>query len=213
MKKEAKQFRIKVGEKMDFGTKQYCNDTLARMTEAFRGDVLKRFGLERNETTFNDLMSGGTESVARYRERLEAELPVNSVLTYIAEKAQAELDQALGELYRFIESLQKLQSGGKNFHSMYLAAEYVRFDDEAGRVVLTEKGQEALENETGYYLTSKKQLDCFNLASEIVKKYKKLSALVADCRPLKVIDDGLQGVIRIDTGGNAEVRVENIVRI
>ena len=96
---------------------------------------------------------------------------------------------------------------------MYLAAEYVRFDDEAGRVVLTEKGQEALENETGYYLTSKKQLDCFNLASEIVKKYKKLSALVADCRPLKVIDDGLQGVIRIDTGGNAEVRVENIVRI
>lgn len=203
-----KRIRIKVGSKLNFGTEDFCKRQLDNLSKMFQEDKLSRYGLERNAETFDDLMSGGAEAIRQYRERLEMELPVNSVLPYISEKAKRDVEEAVDELRYYIDSVNKAKSFN-NPHAMHLQNDYVRFDEESNCVVLTDLGREALENEVGYYITNRVQLDIFNLANEVKKKYEELDKLVRGHSAVLNVRD----VLKMDSKDTFNVVVKNIVNI
>lgn len=170
MKKQ--KIRMKVGAKPNFGTREKCKAKLDRLTSNFNESVLKRFALKRDEATFADLMRGGDEALRQYKEMLERELPVNSVIPFIADKAQKELREAIDELRLHLKSYQGICTGYLGSGDISLQADYVRYDEETEKVVLTEAGQEAVEEQLYYILTTQRQVDAYNLANKIVEDVK-----------------------------------------
>lgn len=203
-----KRIRIKVGSKLNFGTEEFCKRQLDNLSKVFQADKLSRYGLERNAETFDDLMSGGVEAIRQYRERLEMELPVNSVLPYIAEKAKRDVEEAVDELRYYINSVNKAKYFD-NPHAITLSNDYVRFDEKSNCVVLTDQGHEALDNEVGYYITNRVQLDIFNLANEVKKKYEELDRLIKENSAVLNARD----VLEKDSMDKLNVVVEKIVQI
>lgn len=181
---------------MDFGTRSMCETRLAKMTNAFSEERLSRYGLHRDAETFNDFIRDGTNSLEKYRKALESELKVDSVIPFIAAKAKREVDEALEELKAFIRDVTNYMPGGTSAHEMTFNAEDIRLNED-GKVVLTKVGNDKLDELTGYYLSSKNQVDIWNLATEIKEKFERLHKMVGECSGNRF---GANHVIDINNG-------------
>ena len=208
-----KKIRIKIGDKLNFGTKEKCEAKLNKLASNFVESRLNRFGLKRDEATFNDLMTGGKAALRYYRENLERELPVNSVVPYIAERAQDEVEEAIGELSRYISTYSAISGENLGSGTIRLKPEHVRYDESSGKVVLTDSGKEAVEDELCYFLTSQRQIDAYNLANKMVEDWKQLKEYTKGITWLHAIDDGRNGILRYDNIKGLEVLAENIVKL
>ena len=195
--------KIFIGKKQDFGTKAMCDTRLAKMTSAFSEEKLSRFGLKRDAATFDDLTRGGAASLEKYRKALEGELKVNSTIPFIAAKAKAELDEALEELKAFIREVTNFMPGCGNSADMDFNAEDIRLN-ENGKVVFTKVGHDKLDGLLNFYLTSQKQIDVWNLATDIKEKYERLNKMVAEYSNGRVRIENLidfnMGAVSINTG-------------
>ena len=208
-----KKIKIKIGDKLGFGTKEKCEAKLNKLASNFVESRLNRFGLKRDEATFNDLMTGGKAALRYYRENLERELPVNSVVPYIAERAQDEVEEAIGELSRYISTYSAISGENLGSGTLRPKPEHVRYDESSGKVVLTDSGKEAVEDELCYFLTSQRQIDAYNLANKMVEDWKQLEEYTKDITWLHAIDDGSNGILRYDNIKGLEVLAENIVKL
>ncbi len=80
--------------------------------------------------------------------------------------------------------------------------EDIRFDDEEGKVVLTDLGNDKLSDMTGYYLKSQRQVNVWNLATRIKEDYEILHRIVKECNVIwgagKVLDFKNDGTATIN---------------
>lgn len=192
--------KLFVAKKMDFGTKAMCEARLKKISAAFQDERLQTFGLIRDAKTFDDFTRGGTKSIAQYRASLEAELNVNSKIPFLARKAQAELDEGIEELKTFIREVTNFMPCSQNSHDMGFNAEDIRLDEETGDVVFTKVGNDKLDSMLNIYLTKQKQVDIWNVATDIKEKVERLNKMLTEnnngipcyfSKVLRVADSGV----------------------
>ena len=190
--------KIFIGNRQDYGIKAKCETRLAKMTNAFSEECLSRYGLSRDADTFDDVIRGGDKSLEKYRMALESELNVNSAIPFIAQKARKERDEALEELKAYIREVSICMGGA----DIGFLPEDIRFDDEEGKVVLTDLGNDKLSDMTGYYLKSQSQVNVWNLATRIKEDYESLHRIVKECNVIwgagKVLDFKNDGTATIN---------------
>lgn len=194
-----------------YGARNHCEMKMERLTDMFSEDALSRYGLKRNAAVFDDLFAGGQEAKKGYRAMVEKELPVNSKLPYIAEQAAASVEEAMQELESFIMRFREEGKTAPNCR-LTLQPEYLRFDEEQGKVVWTQAGLEAIEEVEGYYMTNEKQLQVYELAKDIVKKVEALETVLqgSNC---SAISDSMGRCILMLGNGKLKINPENIVAI
>lgn len=204
--------RLFIKKRMDFGAKKSCDNALNAMNEVFNSEALERFGLKRDAATFADIMLGGTKSISDYRKALEKELPTNSKLAFLAENAKRQVEEGVGELTDYITKLQRLGTSNVGAHAMALTSDCVMFDEECGRIVLTDTGKEELDNLINVYLTTKKQVEAYNLAIEIKEKINALDSMLKDSHLETFSVNSPMGVISYSPKG-AEVNAERLATL
>lgn len=212
MKTKEKEMRIFIGYKpwKGNGARNYCEIALKRLTEAFSQDSLARYGLVRDGETFDDLMRGGEAAKRKYRTALEKQLPVNSEIPFIAERAKESVSEAIQELDSFMLGVSRAGRLPENC-IMSMRPDYCCFDEEQGRVVFTAAGTEALEDVEGYYITNEKQKMVYDMAQEIVERVCALNTLLEGTK-CKAINSSGRDILRLANGG-IEIVNENIVNV
>lgn len=198
--------KIFIGNRQDYGIKAKCEARLAKMTNTFSDERLSRYGLSRDAETFDDFIRGGDKSLEKYQAALEAELNVNSGIPFIAQKARQELAEALGELKAYIREV-TICMGGVDIGFL---ADDIRFDNEQGKVVLTDSGNDKLADLTGYYLTNQSQINVWNLATEIKEKYERLHGMVMGCSGKRL---GINMVLNFNNDGTASINKDIVTNL
>ena len=202
---------IKIKRRESLSIKDSCEKCLNAMNEAFTSEKLARYGLKRDAGTFEDMMRDGANSIRDYRNALEKELPVNSELAFLSEGAKKRVDEAVGELKRYISNLRQKgipSKTGLNIR-MSLTSERVKFDEACGRIVLTDEGKDILDHLTNVYLTTKKQVVAYNLAIEIKEKINTLDSILKGSRLVTLRENSRFGIINYSING-AELNAEQV---
>lgn len=206
-----KKIRMYLGKKPLEGgqARRECVDALQKLSKMFSEDVLSRYGLKRDAQVFDDLMRGGSKAKQSYRALLENEYPVKSTLPYVAEEAQRQVEKALSELAEFVLSL---IAAGRTYRSLLLSAEKVRFDEAEGCPVLTPEGEEELEDMEGYYATTKKQVQVYELAKKIVGDIGTLKTMLEGSRYSAISSSWNEAVLSVE-GREIKIMIDHIASL
>jgi len=206
-----KKIRMYLGKKPLEGgqARRESVDALQKLSKMFSEDVLSRYGLKRDAQVFDDLMRGGSKAKQSYRALLENEYPVKSTLPYVAEEAQRQVEKALSELAEFVLSL---IAAGRTYRGLLLSAENVRFDEAEGCPVLTPEGEEKLEDMEGYYATTKKQVQVYELAKKIVGDIGTLKTMLEGSRYSAISSSWNEAVLSVE-GREIKIMIDHIASL
>ncbi len=205
-----KKIRVYLGEKLSFGERGQVESMMEKVTGYFCNGSLQRFGLKMDAETFDDLIRGGAAAKKSYRDLVSAQLPVKSEIPYIAEKAQRDVDEAVSELVSYISGFSKV--GECRAMSIMVYPDNFRFDEEMGKVVLTQKGIEAIENFEGYYMSNQRQVDVYKMAKKVVADIEALDEALKGTWYSAISSSGGMCILR-ENCGKISIEKESIMAI